>query len=466
MTTAAAVPRDDVAQLSVISNRQLLRELFALAMPVWAEQVFHMLVGLNDTYLANHLPRDAASAGAAVGTITYFLWFIGLIVGSVGAGSTAIIARAKGAQHRRLANSVTGQSVSATVLIGIVVGAILFFAARPIIAATQLQGPAFGLAFSYLRMLSIAMPFTMLMLIAGSCLRGGGDTLTPGVMMVALDVINMVASFALCRGWWGLPVMGFDGIAAGTVIAYVCGGIIAFIVLLRPNGAVRLFLHRLAPHWITIKRLFRIGVPALVGDLLGWFANLGVIGVVNRIDPTNAMSAAHINAVRIESISFLTGIAFAIAAATMVGTSLGQRDQRRATRSAYLAYCVGGGLMTLCGILMIVLGRYPARWLSPADPHIIQLTTTCLFITGFIQCGFAANLIFGGALRGAGDTFVVMCLNLTTVVGIRFVGVIIVGVWLHQGLAAIWCVLAGELFLRGLLVYLRFVQGGWKKIQV
>jgi len=31
------------------SNRELLRELMVLAMPVWIEQSLHMAVGLNDT---------------------------------------------------------------------------------------------------------------------------------------------------------------------------------------------------------------------------------------------------------------------------------------------------------------------------------------------------------------------------------------------------------------------------------
>jgi putative MATE family efflux protein len=444
----------------------LLRELLALAIPVWIEQVLHMLVGLNDTYLANHLPHDAASAGAAVGTITYFLWFIGLLVAFIGAGSTAIIARAKGSRHRRLANSVTGQSVASAVLIGIAVGALLYFAATPIIRLTQLQGTAYGYAWSYLRMLSVSLPFTMLLFIVSACLRGGGDTITPALVLVGVDLINMLCSFALCRGWFGLPVMGFNGIAIGTITAYVAGGVIQCIIVLQPGRAVRLYLHRLRPHWTTIKRLFRISIPAGVEGGLQWIANFGVLAIVNRADATNAMSSAHINAIRIESISFMTGLAFATAAATMVGTSLGMKDPKRATRSAYLAYLVGGGVMAFCGLLMITVGRYPAEWLSPADPHIIHLTTNCLFITGFIQSGFAASLIFGGALRGAGDTFMVMCMTLLSVLCIRFIGVLIVGLWLGLGLTAIWCVLASELFIRGSLIYSRFLHGGWRRIQV
>ena len=49
---------------------------------------------------------------------------------------------------------------------------------------TQLQGTAHSFAFNYLRMLSISLPFTMVMFIAGSCQRGGGDTITPAIVMV------------------------------------------------------------------------------------------------------------------------------------------------------------------------------------------------------------------------------------------------------------------------------------------
>jgi putative MATE family efflux protein len=466
MTQTAAQLSYATPPTAYSSNRQLLRELMLLATPVWIEQALHMAVGLNDTWLANHLPRDAANAGAAVGTITYFLWFIGLLVGAVGTGSTAMISRAKGARHQSLANSVTGQSISASVLMGLIVGAILFTAATPIIAMTQLQGTAHAFAFSYLRMLSVSLPFTMVMFIAGSCQRGGGDTITPAIVMVIVDLINMLFSFALCRGWFGLPVMGFDGIAAGTVIAYISGGVMQLIVLTRHSAVVRLHLHRLRPHWFTIKRLFRIGIPAMIEGLLAWLANFGVIAIINRVDPTNVMSSAHMNTVRLEGVSFLSGMAFATAAATMVGTNLGRKDPQRAARSAYMAFTVAAIFMGLCGLLMITVGKYPAEWISANDPRIIHLTIQCLRITGTIQVGFAACLVFGGALRGAGDTLSAMIISLSTIIGLRFTSVIIVGYWLHLGLTAVWCVLASELFLRGVLMYLRFASGAWKTTRV
>ncbi len=252
------------------SNAQLLRQVLALALPVLAEQVLNMLVGINDTYLANHLPQHAPDAGAAVGTITYFIWFIGLLVASIGTGSTAIIARAKGARHKSLANKVTGQSISAALIVGVAVGVLMYAFAPETAAATRLQGLARPMAFYYLRLLSWSLPPYMLMFVANACLRGGGDTVTPAVSMIFVNLLNMVASFALTRGWWGLPVLGFQGIALGTMIAYITGGVLQFVVLCIGTRGAKLYLHRLPPHWHTIKRLLKIGIPAGMEGLIAW----------------------------------------------------------------------------------------------------------------------------------------------------------------------------------------------------
>jgi putative MATE family efflux protein len=459
----------------------LLRELLWLSVPVLAENMLHMLVGLNDTYLANHvnlaggastaaLQAERAAAASAVGAITYILWFIGLFAGSIGTGSTALIARASGARHRRMANSICGQSISAAIVGGGILGLVMFLTAVPLADVTRLHGAAYTFALSYLHLLSPAVPFLVVMFIANACLRGASDSFTPAVSMIIVDVVNIVFSWGLTYGFSFhgtrvMPEMGFVGIAIGTVIAYIVGGIVQLIVLLHGRGGIRLHLHRLRPHWQNIRRLLRIGLPSGVENLLQWGANFGMLIVINQTDPSNISSAAHINAVRIEALSYMAGFAVATGAATMVGQSLGMRDAERAKRSAYLSYAVGGAMMTLCGMLFIFFGWLPARWMSD-DPQIAGLTTRCLFITGIIQSGFAAAIIFGGALRGAGDTFMVMLINLSSILGLRLLGVLIVGLWLRLGLAAIWMVLAGELFVRGVLMFMRFWRGSWRTIEV
>jgi putative MATE family efflux protein len=450
-----------------VSSSYLLRQLILLSLPVLAEHILHMLVGLTDTALANRLGGELSQpAVAAVGTITYILWFVGLVIGMVGTGSAAIIARAKGARHKSLANSVCGQSVTAVFIVGVVVAIFMLTCARPIADLTQLQGQAHTFALSYIRMLSFSVPFLTVMFIANACLRGSGDTITPAISMIVVDAINMIFTYGLARGAMGMPNLGFDGIAAGTVIAYIVGGLLQFFVLLRGRGGIRLHWHRLRPHWLTLKRILRVGLPAGLEGSLAWAAQFGILLIINRIDASALAPAAHNNAIRIESISFLTGFAVAAAAATLVGQSLGMRSPRRATRCAYLAYAIGASAMAIFGAIFVLAPHFMAGLLSPDNPALTDLTAQCLFITGWVQVGFAAAIVFGGVLRGAGDTFAVMILSLLTVFFVRFLGVVIVAFVFHGGLRAIWIVLCSELMIRGIAVFARFWHGGWRKIQV
>ncbi len=456
--TPIVAPTDEPARAS------LVRALLVLAAPVLAEHALHIIVGLTDTYLANHLESNKAEATAAVGTVGYIFWFIGLFAGAIGTGSTAIIAREVGARHRRRANSVCGQSMLFAAMVGVALAVLLWLFAGPIITFTNLRGEAREFAMSYLRLLTPSVPFLVVMFVANACLRGAGDTLTPAVSMIVVDVLNVIFSCGLTWGLWGLPEMGFDGIAIGTMIAYVGGGALQIAVLLVGRGGIKLHLHRLRPHARDMKRIIRIGVPAGLTDAINWIANFGLLKVVNRTEPLNVAAASHINAVRIESISYMTGFAIAVAVTTMVGQSLGMRDPRRAERAAYLGYAIGGGFMALVGVLFIFFAQYPAALLA-GDPEVRDLTARCLQITGFCQAGFAAAIIFGGALRGAGDTFAVLLITMVSILTLRLGGVWLLGYY-RQPLPMIWILLAADLFIRGLLVYGRFLHGGWKRIKV
>lgn len=443
----------------------LLRQLLWLALPILAEQVLHSVVGLTDVYLAGHLRRDAVAATAAIGSIAYILWLLGLIAGAIGTGSTALVARATGARHRSLANSVCGQTVTAAALTGIALAAFTLLFAPHVAAITGLKDQAYDFALFYVRALSISLPFSIFLFAANACLRGAGDTVTPAVSVIVVDAVNLVLSASLSRGWFGLPELGFKGIAVGTVTAYVIGGLLQLAVLLGGRGGLRLHLHRLWPHWHTLRRILKIGLPSGLEGILIWSANFAIVSVINAMDPTNVSGSAHIITIRLESMSFLVGFAFAMAAATMVGQSLGMGDAARAKRSAYLAYAAGGGAMGVMGLLFITCSRGFATWLAE-DPAIIDLAAQCLFITGFAQLGFAASMIFSSALRGAGDTVTVMAINLACILGLRLTEALLVAHYFKLGLPAIWVVLAAELMIRGVAIFLRFLQGGWRHVKV
>jgi putative MATE family efflux protein len=218
------------------------------------------------------------------------------------------------------------------------------------------------------------------------------------------------------------------------------------------------------PHWVTLRRILRIGVPSGVEGVLTWGAQFVILNLINRVGGS-VSGASHAVAIRVESFSFLLGFAIATATATAVGQSLGMKDPRRATRAAWLGFRIGGGVMVAFGVLF-VLRPHTFTSILASDPAVADLAAKCLVPAGFAQLGFAAAMIFGGALRGAGDTMNVMRITLASTFCLRLAGVLVVGGYFKMGVAAIWVVLCAELTIRGGLIFAHFSRGKWKHVQV
>ena len=213
----------------------------------------------------------------------------------------------------------------------------------------------------------------------------------------------------------------------------------------------------------TIRRILKIGIPSGAEGLIFWGANFVVLFFVNTLGVVPA--AAHNIVIRIEAFSYMTGYAVATAAATMVGQSLGMNDPRRARKSGFLAYGVGGGVMAGVGVLFVALPRLCCGLVSN-DPALVNTAAGALRVAGFTQIAFAAMMIFGGALRGAGDTTAVMTRNLGSAILVRMLGALLAVRVFGFGLTVVWAVLGFDMCIRGGLLAARFYHGKWETLKV
>jgi putative MATE family efflux protein len=441
--------------------------LLFLAGPILLENALHIVVGVTDTYLANNLypdrPADTAAAAAAVGSVTYLLWLLSMIGGAVGTGATAIVARAIGARRRREANACAGQAVLLGAAMGLAFGALLAGAGPWLAPMFNLDAEPTRLVGEYLRILGFGVPAVVVLIAANAALRGAGDTITPALAMGAVDLLNAVLSFTLVRGWFGLPEMGFAGLAIGTAIAYGVGGLIAVGVLFLGRSGLKLAWGRLWPRGGMIRRIVNVGAPSGLDSGLHWGANFVVLYFVNALGDVGA--AAHNATIRLESFSFMLGFAVAVAGQTMVGQALGRGDVAEARRAAGLAFLLAAGIMSSLGVSFLTVPYFWAGWLTEV-PAITEATASALWVCAFSQIGFAAYLVFAGALRGAGDTRAVLVRNVISNFGVRVPGVVLAVHHFGWGLSAVWAVLALELWLRGGLMAWHFWRGRWAEVQV
>ncbi len=375
--------------------------MLRLAWPVLIEQVLVMMVGLVDLWLTgNYLQPQHL---AAIGLMSYVLWLVPSIFGIVAIGATALTARFVGARDHVSANHVTNQALVAGGVLALLVTAAVIVFKTQFVALTQLKPDAAPLAISYMGIIAYVIPAIMVEVVGVACLRGAGDTVSGFLAMAVVNLVNIGVGASLVIGIGPIPRIGWAGLAIGTACGYVTGALIVLGMLMVGRRGLRLrwSLLRVDPSWI--RRLLRVGLPAGIDQTSIVFCHLWFLSIINSLGTLPA--AAHGLGVRIESLAYLPGAAFQVAAATMAGQFLGAGDPRRAARSVWMAVLVGGGLMMSAGVLFFFGGAWlTSLFLGHQTRETATITIELLKIVALAMPPFAVSTILTGGLRGAGDT--------------------------------------------------------------
>lgn len=445
------------------------RRVFALAMPAVSEQVLNTLVGLMDVLLVGQLPAAAAvvlgygsaTALAGVGLASEMFWTVTILFMAIGTGCTALTARARGAQDSVMGNNALRQSLLMGLVAAIITTIVCELFATQLIGVYRANADVTRLGGDFLRIIGYAATPTAISMIGTAALRGAGDTRTPLYIMIGVNIINVIISFLFIGGQFGLPVMGIQGAAMGAAIARTLGCIAVIVVLLR--GRASLMLNQpLWPDFDMMKRVAKVGLPFAGEQAVFQGALIVFLGMVTQLG--TAAYAAHNLVIRIESLSFLPGWGYGIAASALVGQGLGANDPDEAQAATYEAFRQNSLIMFGLGALMVIFPTFLLR-LFINDAAVIQAGTIPLQIAGAFQIFMGSNFVFSGALRGAGDTRWPLY---TKVISTWMLRLPISYYLLSRGggLTGVWVAMGIDFFSQSILAYLRFRQGKWRTVKV
>lgn len=469
---ARALP--DVSAMESKADRR--RIVMLLAWPAITEMFLNTLVQFVDTAMVGSL---GAVAIAAVGINQTPMWMLMGMFAALGVGSTALVARFIGGRNLEDANRVARQSMFVGVIFALAVTVLfqLFGQYIPILMGAEPE--VIPVATMYLRTISFVFILHFSMFILTGVLRGAGDTKTPMRVNALANIINIVLNFLLIFPTreliLNLPLLpaikfvmpgaglGIQGAAIGTAFSRGLAGIIVLYILFAGRRGVKINLFPLRLDWSIIRRIFRIGLPASGERLIMSGGQMMFTVIVLGLG--TAQYAAHHLAIVAESVSYMPGIGFSMAATTLVGQGLGAGKPELAQSSGYTTWKFGA--LTMCGMGVIFL-LFPRQliMLFNRDPEIVRLGAICLRLEALAQLPFSASMVLTGALRGAGDTVWPLIIAATGMWPVRLgLALLFIKVF-DLGLVGAWSAMVIDLWVRGIITFLRFRSGRWKEIKV
>ena len=444
---------------------QVRREVMLLAWPAVIEMILQMSVGIADMVMVGRL---GAAALASVEITNRLINLSVAIFAAISTGATALVARHIGADQRLEANQVARQSLVIVALLALFVGAAGVIWAEPLTKFMLIFGSVDEqvvlLGQNYLAIIAWSMPLAMIMLAVNAILRGAGDTKTPMWVTLFINLINIIGNYILIFGKLGFPAMGVSGAALSSAISRVIGGIIVLLVLFKASSPIQLsFRDSYLPDWAVIKRILNIGIPAALEQFVmrGGQTLYGMI--VAGMGTT--VIAAHAIALTAESLSFMPGSGFSLAAMTLAGQNLGAKNPNRAELAVTQAAKIAMTSMGIMGVVFFIWAE-PLIALFTSDPEVIPLASTALRIVAVSQPALAWVMVLSGGLRGAGDTRFVLYIMAAGVWGFRVPLAYLLGITMQLGLVGAWLAMIADLFVRMILFVARFRHGGWKSLSV
>ncbi len=452
-----------------VDSRNPLAELLGLALPTVAQMASYTLMQFIDTWFLAHTSDsvDAPTAAANSGMLAFSIISFGMGVLWV---VNTLVSQNFGRKNYPACGRFLWQGIWFALAFSVLLIPGLPYAS----AAFRMVGHErrlVALETSYFQIVIGASGLKLIGTALGQFLLSIDRPVCVMIATVAGVSVNAVAAWVMVFGHWGARPMGVAGAAwgqnIGVLVEMSCLIAFTFAPEVRRSFNVGDWRPRLA----EMTDLLKIGIPSgvqIVADVLAWslFVNwvMGAFG-------TRAM-AANTFMFRYMSVSFMPAFGISVAVTALVGRYLGRGRPDVARARARLGFVLTGTYMLACGLVFLIC-RNQLIGLFSTDPQVLRIGAMLLIFAAVYQFFDAMYIIYNGALRGAGDTFVpavaTAVLNWSiTVFGGRAIAVHLArhGITGNAGVAGPWIAATGYGVILGLFMFIRFQRGHWEALHL
>jgi putative MATE family efflux protein len=433
---------------------QIRRSVMVLAFPVTVSSFLQRAEGIVAVFLVGGL---GATSIAAVGLGQLLAFVATTLVSGISVGTNVIVAQLWGARRRQDAGEAARHFLWLAVGISLVLTGLGMAGNRIVMELLGAEPAVIELALPYSTLIFLVIPCTVLIQVLSSILQGTGDTKTPMYGLIGVNLLHVFLAYPLIYGRWGAPALGLKGAAIALGFAEATGTIYLLWrcrPILKESSTLRLDL---------IRSIWDVGA-SVSGERIVQQVGIFIYTKLVLLYGTVAY-AAHQVGLSIESFSFLPGYGLAIAAATMVGQSIGAGKYTRAKLENWEANRIAIVIMACMGLVFFFF-PYALLRAFTTDDAVIELGTTFLKIVALLQVPLALTMVLAGSLRGAGDTRFIMGATMIGMWGVRVPLALIAALWMRQSVFYIWAAMIADWTVRMGLLLWRYQSERWRQIQV
>ncbi|MGB2578898.1 MATE family multidrug resistance protein [Elusimicrobium simillimum] len=298
---------------------------------------------------------------------------------------------------------------------------------------------------------------------------GRGKTTVPMAVSLVGNVVNLVLSYILIFGKFGMPQLGIGGAAVGTVMANVAMIACYSVFIFTQKNKKQFKVTRLAGFYKpAFLRLIRYGIPNGFGFFMDILSFSMFTFMVGHLD---MMSLAASNIVMsMQSLSFMPILGLGLGVQVVVGRYMGMKRPDQVVEVVKNASKMGFVYAGVLGLLFFFIPRFFIGFFLPENAQnaeqITRLAMPLMNIVSMFVLFDCTYLIFGDAIRGAGDTkfhmiVMALCGWVLLVPGTYYIVYV-----LKKEVLTVWLWLTFYALITAIIMLARFLRGRWRRIDI
>ena len=446
-------------------DRGMMRsDILTIALPSLVELVLTSLTSMADQIMVGRLPGQlGVQALSAVGLCMNPKFILMTALMAINTGTTAVVARYRGMGNQEKANQTFKQSLIFNIFLSaimMVIGVVFARELIGLIAGNGISETTVEYAVTYFRIQMYGFIPLMMTNTVTSTLRAIGDSKMPMVYNTIANVVNLFFNYGLIYGKMGMPEMDVTGASLATVIGQCVAFVIAMYIMFSKKRYVYIdFKEKTGYNKTIMSNVLGIGLPSMLEQLC---LRIGII-IYSRIVASlgDISYATHMVCMNIQSLTFMSGMAFQNSATTLMGQSLGRRRLDMADNYTRMTRNISFWISCIIGVILALFGGQIVN-IYNSTPEIVEMGGKLLAIVAITQPFQSSQFVTTGALRGAGDTkYPAVVIFICTLIVRSVLGYIFV-IQLDMGLIGAWFAIVVDQLLKTAMIFARYNTGKWR----
>ena len=436
------------------------KDLRAMIIPLFLEQLLVMLVGLADTLVVSHVGEAAVSGVSLVNQFnTIFIY----LFTALASGGAVIISQYIGGKEKDSAGEAASQLLLFSTVFSVFSALLVLVGNKAILRLLfgKVEDSVMQACITYLRISAYSYPALAVYNAGAAIYRSLGKTSTTMYLSLASNVINVIGNLI------GVFVLkaGVEGVAYPSLIARVFSAVVITVLCFREKNEV-IYRRRWIVRWdgSMMRRILNIAVPNGMENGIFQLVKVALSSIVALFGTYQI--AANGVAQSIWSLAALAGVAMGPVFITVIGQCMGSRDVDAADFYFMKLTKITLLISTVWNVFIFLLTPLFMRAYA-LGPETKQLVIWLVLIHNIFN---AAAFPFSGALsnglRAAGDVKFTMYVSIASTIAGRLFLSYVLGIVFDMGVIGIAVAMVCDWIIRAVIFYLRQKSGKWKEFQV